>query len=139
MPCSKRGQSGDLEYKKIIASPAGKVNRNSPTKNALGKFSSDRFSPPLRRFVTHRRRDISLGTRDRPGGAGVANAFETGDRPLQGAGIRAQPDRGVPPRPPAAPLGAAGTRLRRVGCALPGLRPNLPPSLNSVRFDNSIQ
>ena len=38
MPCSKRGQSGDLEYKKIIASPAGKVNRNSPTKNALGKF-----------------------------------------------------------------------------------------------------
>lgn len=117
MPCSKRGQSGDLEYKKIIASPAGKVNRNSPTKNALGIFSSDRFSPPLRRFVTHRRRDISLGTRDRPGGAGVGSGHETGARPLQGAGIRAQPDRGVPPRPPAAPLGAAGTRLRRVGCA----------------------
>ena len=57
MPCSKRGQSGDLEYKKIIASLAGKVNRNSPTKNALGKFSSDRFSPPLRRFVTHRRQE----------------------------------------------------------------------------------
>ena len=46
MPCSKRGQSGDLEYKKIIASPAGKVNRNSPTKNALGKFSSDGIFPP---------------------------------------------------------------------------------------------
>lgn len=90
MPCSKRGQSGDLEYKKIIASPAGKVNRNSPTKNALGKFSSDRFSPPLRRFVTHRRRDISLGTRDRPGGAGVGSGFETGARPPQGTGLVGQ-------------------------------------------------
>ena len=43
MPCSKRGQSGDLEYKKIIASPAGKVNRYSPTKIALGKKSCDRI------------------------------------------------------------------------------------------------
>lgn len=50
MPCSKRGQSGDLEYKKIIASPAGKVNRNSPTKNGLGKFSSDGIFPPRRHF-----------------------------------------------------------------------------------------
>lgn len=50
MPCSKRGQSGDLEYKKIIASPAGKVNRNSPTKNALGKFSSDSIFPPRQHF-----------------------------------------------------------------------------------------
>lgn len=43
MPCSKRGQSGDLEYKQIIASPAGKVNRYSPTKIALGKKSCDRI------------------------------------------------------------------------------------------------
>ena len=43
MPCSKRGHSGDLEYKQIIASPAGKVNRYSPTKIALGKKSCDRF------------------------------------------------------------------------------------------------
>ena len=50
MPCSKRGQSGDLEYKKIIASLAGKVNRNSPTKNGLGKFSSDGIFHPRRHF-----------------------------------------------------------------------------------------
>lgn len=100
MPCSKRGQSGDLEYKKIIASPAGKVNRNSPTKNALGKFSSDGIFPPRQHFGSVRRRETPPGAGDRPGGAGVANAFETGARPLQGAGIRAQPDRGVPPRPP---------------------------------------
>lgn len=50
MPCSKRGQSGDLEYKKIIASPAGKVNRYSPTKIALGKFSSDGIFPPRQHF-----------------------------------------------------------------------------------------
>lgn len=43
MPCSKRGHSGDLEYKQIIASPAGKVNRYSPTKIALGKKSCDRI------------------------------------------------------------------------------------------------
>ena len=70
MPCSKRGHSGDLEYKQIIASPAGKVNRYSPTKIALGKKSCDRIF-------------------------GLFPGF--------------------------------------------GLRPNLPPSLNSVRFDNSIQ
>lgn len=117
MPCSKRGQSGDLEYKKIIASPAGKVNRNSPTKNALGKFSSDGIFPPRQHFGSVRRREPPPAAGDRPGRAGVANAFENRDRPPQGAGIRAQPGRGDPPRPPAAPLGAAGTRLRRVGCA----------------------
>lgn len=57
MPCSKRGQSGDLEYKKIIASPAGKVNRNSPTKNAFGKFSSDGIFPPRQHFGSVRRRE----------------------------------------------------------------------------------
>ena len=57
MPCSKRGQSGDLEYKKIIASLAGKVNRNSPTKNGLGKFSSDDIFPPRQHFGSVRRRE----------------------------------------------------------------------------------
>lgn len=128
MPCSRRGQSGDLEYKKIIASPAGKVNRNSPTKNALGKFSSDGIFPPRRCFVTHRRRDIPLGTRDRPGGAGVANAFETGARPLQGAGIRAQPDRGVPPRPPPPPFGGGGAPPPRGGGGGPP-RPQKPAEM----------
>lgn len=117
MPCSKRGQSGDLEYKKIIASPAGKVNRNSPTKTALGKFSSDGIFPPRQHFGSVRRRETPARRKGQAGGAGVGSGHETGVRPLQGAGIRAQPDRGVPPRPPAAPLGAAGTRLRRVGCA----------------------
>lgn len=70
MPCSKRGHSGDLEYKQIIASPAGKVN---PLKSLWANFRLTAFS--------------LLG--------GISAAF--------------------------------------------GLRPNLPPSLNSVRFDNSIQ
>lgn len=75
MPCSKRGQSGDLEYKKIIASPAGKVNRNSPTKNALGKFSSDGIFPPRQHFGSVRRRETPAR---RPSGAAGTRLWRVG-------------------------------------------------------------
>lgn len=108
MPCSKRGQSGDLEYKKIIASPAGKVNRNSPTKNALGKFSSDGIFPPRQHFGSVRRRDIQLAAGGRPGGAGVANAFENRGPPAAGRRHSGAARPGRPAPAPRRPFGGGG-------------------------------
>ena len=81
MPCSKRGQSGDLEYKKIIASPAGKVNRNSPTKNALGKFSSDGIFPPRQHFGSVRRRETPARCRAQAFGRSPTGASRPGPPP----------------------------------------------------------